>query len=100
MSWAATCRASCGSCSTVGLVGIEQPHELLQLRLERVERLQRERGSRGGSQLSTLAMLIHLLTSTVEGVLLGVEQMLHEEDQLDLAALVDAIPRAVLRRIQ
>ena len=46
------------------------------------------------------AMLIHLLPRAVDRVLLDVEQMLDEHHQLNFAALVDAIARAILRRVQ
>src|SRR6266576_2515297 len=43
-------------------------------------------------------MVVQLLSGAVDRVLLGVEQMLDEKNQLDLLALIDAIPRSVLRR--
>src|SRR5437762_3033126 len=45
-------------------------------------------------------MLVHLLARALDGVLLRVQEMLHEQNQLDLAPLVDAISRAVLRGAQ
>src|SRR3954467_12913332 len=45
-------------------------------------------------------MLIHFLTCTFDGVLLGVQQVLHEENQLDLPTLVDAVARSILGRAQ
>src|SRR5436190_10413215 len=81
-------------------VGGEQSYQLLQLVLQRIERLHGERRTCDRSQLSTLAMLVDFLTRALDGVLLGVQQMLDEVDQLDLAALVDAVAGAVLRRIE
>src|SRR5437868_11121252 len=42
-------------------------------------------------------MVVQLLTRAVDRVLLRVEQVLHEQDQLDLLPLIDAIARPVLR---
>ena len=62
--------------------------------------LERERSARGLAQLTALAMLVHFLPRALDGVLLGVQQVLHEQDQLDLAPLVDAVARTVLRGIE
>ena len=51
-------------------------------------------------QVAALAMLVHLLPRAFDRVLLVVQQVLHEHDELDLAALIDAIARAILRRAQ
>jgi hypothetical protein len=40
------------------------------------------------------------LARALDGVLLGVEQMLDELDQLDLATLIDAVAGSILRGIQ
>src|SRR5438105_15873030 len=45
-------------------------------------------------------MLVQLLPGAVDRVLLGVEQMLDEENQLDLLALIDPIPRSIFRRTE
>src|SRR3954471_864339 len=45
-------------------------------------------------------MLIDLLTSTLDGVLLVIEQVFHQRDQLDLAPLIHAIPRTILCRAE
>src|SRR5687768_5354920 len=45
-------------------------------------------------------MLVDLQSRPLDRVLLGVEQVLHEQDQLDLLPLVDAVARTVLGRVQ
>src|SRR5689334_1733599 len=45
-------------------------------------------------------MVVELLPRSVDRVLLGVEQMLNEQDQLDLFTLIDAIAGAILGRIE
>src|SRR5436305_1390004 len=45
-------------------------------------------------------MLVDFLPRALDGVLLRVEQMLDEENELDLAPLIDAIAGAVLGRIE
>src|SRR5258708_6019170 len=51
-------------------------------------------------QFARAAVLLDLLARALDGVLLGVEQVLDQHDQLDLAPLVDAVAGAVLRRVQ
>src|SRR5215471_11944712 len=82
---------------SVGQICAQHRDELLELRLERLERLHRERAARHHLQIAALSVLVDLLSRTLDGVLLIVQEMLHQHDQLDLAALVDAIARAVLR---
>ena len=65
--------------------------EILELRFERLERLHGQRATRDGAQVAALAMLVHLLTRALDRVLLIVEEVLHEHDQIDFAALIDAI---------
>src|SRR5437868_63414 len=42
-------------------------------------------------------MIVQLLARAIDRVLLRVEQVLHEQNQLDLLALIDAIARPILR---
>src|SRR5512138_2781475 len=56
--------------------------------------------SGGGAELARPAILIDPLPRAVDGELLGVQEMLHQHDELDLAALVHAIARAVLRGVE
>ena len=51
-------------------------------------------------QLAGAAVMFDLLAGAFDGVLLGVEQVLDEHDQLDFAALVDPVARAVLGRVE
>src|SRR6266545_4113977 len=53
-----------------------------------------------GLELAGATVLLDLLTRAFDRVFLGVQQVLHEHDQLDLAPLVHAIPRPVLGGIQ
>src|SRR6267378_1871656 len=51
-------------------------------------------------ELAGATILLDLLARAFDRVFLGVQQVLHEHDQLDLATLVHAIARAVLGGIQ
>src|SRR5882672_1483399 len=53
-----------------------------------------------GLELAGATILFDLPARAFDRVFLGVEQMLHQHNQLDLATLVDAIARAVLGGIQ
>src|SRR5215208_3648817 len=92
-------RAPSGSTSRF-LVGSEEAHELLQVVLERIEGLHGERRARRRLEIAAFAFLIHLLARALDGVLLRVQQMLDEQDELDLAALVYAVARAILGRVE
>src|SRR4051812_26473796 len=81
-------------------VGREGAHERLEVRLQRLEGLKGQRSARGTPQLPPLPLLVHLLPSALDGVLLRVEEMLHEQDQLHLAPLVHAVARTILGRIE
>ena len=52
------------------------------------------------AQLAGAPVLVDPLPGAVDGELLGVQQVLHQHDQLDLAALVDPVARAVLGRVE
>src|SRR6185436_17381868 len=81
-------------------VSLEDSQDRLQLGAQLFHRLRGERAARLGFQLARTAILLDLLARAFDRVLLRVEQVLDEHDQLDLAALVDAVPRAVLGRVQ
>ena len=68
--------------------------------LDRFQRLDAKRGTRDVAQLSRLPMLVELLPRAVDGVLLGVEQMLNEKNEFDLLTLINAISRSILRRTE
>jgi len=59
-----------------------------------------ERCARDTSQLPALLVFVDLLARAVDSVLLGVEQLAHEHDQLDLTPLIYAITGPVLSRMQ
>ena len=65
-----------------------------------VDRLGAHRAARRPAQLAGPAVLLDLLSRPLDRVLLGVQQVLDQHDQLDLAALVDAVAGAVLGRIE
>src|SRR5215203_5718319 len=92
-------RRTSGNASRL-LVGREQAHQLLEVVLERVEGLHGEGGACGGLEIPALAMLVDLLARALDGVLLGVEQMLDEEDELDLPPLIHAVARSILGWIE
>src|SRR6476619_1321140 len=54
----------------------------------------------GSPELAAAAVLVDALPGAIDGELLGIKQMFHQHDQLDFAALVHAVSRAVLGRIQ
>src|SRR5581483_11895764 len=80
----------------------EQTQDGLELVLERLQRFAIQRGPRRRLErtASRAPMLVDLPARPVDRVLLGVEEMLDEEDQLDLTPLIDAIAGAILRRAQ
>src|SRR6266571_1774104 len=78
---------------------LEEGENRLQVGTQVFDRLRRERASCLGLELTRSPVLLDLLTRAIDRVLLGVQEVLHEHDQLDLAPLVDAIPGAVLRGI-
>src|ERR1051325_1899992 len=78
---------------------LEEGENRLQVGTQVLDRLRRERASRLGLELTRSPVLLDLLTRAVDRVLLGVQEVLHEHDQLDLASLVDTISGGVFRGI-
>src|SRR6266852_327601 len=78
----------------------ENAEHRFELGAELLDRFGGEGAPRFGLELARATILLDLLPRALDRVLLGVQQMLHEHDQLDLAPLVDAIARAVLGGIQ
>src|SRR3989441_4487297 len=62
--------------------------------------LRGERPARLRLQLARAPVLLDLLACALDRVLLGVQQVLHQHDQLDLAPLIHTVARAVLRGVQ
>src|SRR5262249_39825638 len=59
-----------------------------------------QRMSRFGLERAGPAVLLDALPRTVDGELLGVQQVLHQHDKLDLAALVYPVTGSILGRIE
>src|ERR1044072_8595651 len=78
----------------------EDAEHRLEVGGERLDGCRRQRAPGFGLELARAAVLLDLLARAFDRVLLGVQQVLHEHDQLDLAPLVDTIARAVLGGIQ
>src|SRR5512143_800272 len=79
---------------------VEQREHGFQLGAQVLDGLRRQRPPGLRLELSGASILLDLGPGSLDRVLLGVEQMLHQHDELDLAPLVHAIPRAVLGGIQ
>src|SRR5256885_11189106 len=60
----------------------------------------REGAARLRLELARAAILLDLLAGALDGVLLGVEQVLDQHDQLDLAPLVHAVAGAILGGVE
>src|SRR2546425_2952222 len=78
----------------------ENAEHRFELGAELLDRFGGEGPPRFGLELARAAILLDLLPRAFDRVFLGVQQMLDEHDQLDLAPLIHAIARAVLGRIQ
>src|SRR6266699_3202514 len=78
----------------------ENAEDGLQLGAELLDGFRGQRAPCFGLELARAAVLLDLLARTFDRVLLGVQQVLHEHDQFDLAPLVYAIAGTVLGRIQ
>src|SRR5437879_6857349 len=78
----------------------EDGEDGLELRAQVFDGLGRERATCLRLELSRAAILLDFLASALDGVLLGIEQMLDQHDQLDLAPLVHPVAGAVLGGIQ
>src|SRR5256714_6574703 len=74
----------------------EDGENRLELGAQIFDGLGRERAARLRLELARAAILLDLLAGALDGVLLGVEQVLDQHDQLDLAPLVHAVAGAVL----
>src|SRR6266545_486977 len=78
----------------------EDAEHRLELGAQLLDRFGGERAPCFGLELTRAPVLLDFLPRAFDRVLLRVQQMLHEHDQLDLAPLVHAVPRAVLGGIQ
>src|SRR5437867_1313060 len=78
----------------------EDAEHRLELGAELLDGFRRQRAPCFGLELARAAVLLDFLARAFDRVLLGVQQVLHEHDQLDLAPLVHAIAGAVLGGIQ
>src|SRR5256885_16501911 len=78
----------------------EDGENRLELGAQVLDGLGRERAARLRVELARAAILLDLLAGALDGVLLGVEQVLDQHDQLDLAPLVHAVAGAVLGGVQ
>src|SRR5882672_9951684 len=86
--------------TTCKLAPFKNAEHRLELGAELLDGFRGERAPRFGLELARAAVLLDLLARTFDGVFLGVQEVLHEHDQLDLAPLVHAIPRAVFGGIE
>src|SRR5690242_15039021 len=78
----------------------ENAEDGLQLGAELLDGFGGEGAPRLRLELTGAAVLLDLLARAFDRVFLGVQQMLDEHDQLDLAPLIHTISGAVLGRIQ
>src|SRR2546421_13010160 len=78
----------------------EDGEDRLELGAQVFDRLGRERPACLGLELTRAAILLDLLASALDGVLLGVQQVLDQHDQLDLAPLVHTVAGAVLGGVE
>src|SRR2546427_13259918 len=79
---------------------LEDGENRLQLGAQVFHRLRGERAPRFGFQLPRAAILLDFLARAFDRVFLGVQEVLHQHDQLDFASLVHAIAGAVFRGVQ
>src|SRR5437660_523602 len=79
---------------------LEDRENRLELAAQVFHRLRGERAPCLGFELTRAAVLLDLLTRPFDRVFLGIQQVLHQHDQLDLAPLIHAVPRAVFRGVQ
>src|SRR3982074_1942142 len=78
----------------------EDAEHRLELGAELLDGFGGQRAPRFGLQLAGATILLDLLARALDRVFLGVQEMLHQHDELDLAPLVHAIARAVLGGIE
>src|SRR2546422_2252682 len=79
---------------------LEDRENRLELATQVLHRLRGERAPCLGLELTRAAVLLDLLTRPFDRVFLGIQQVLHQHDQLDLAPLIHPVPRAVFRGVQ
>src|SRR6266702_4485319 len=79
---------------------LEDGENRLELAAQVFHRLRGERAPCFGLQLARAAILLDFLARAFDRVFLGVQQVLHQHDQLDLATLVHTIAGAVFRGVQ
>src|SRR5256884_2283613 len=79
---------------------LEDCENRLELAAQILHRLRGECAPCLGLELTRAAVLLDLLTRALDRVFLGVQQVLHQHDQLDLASLVHPVSRAVFRGVQ
>src|SRR4029077_17613512 len=84
----------------IGRVSFEHGEDGFELRAQILHRLRRERASRFWLELTGAAVLLDLLSGAFDRVLLGVQQMLDQHDELDLAPLVHAVPRPIFGGVE
>src|SRR6266545_2628776 len=78
----------------------EDAEHRLELGAQLLDRFGGERAPCLGLELTGAPVLLDFLACPFDRVFLRIQQVLHEHDQLDLAPLVYAVPRAVLGGIQ
>src|SRR2546427_2481000 len=86
--------------ATRNLTPFEDAEHRFELGAELLDGFGGQRAPRFGLELAGTTILFDLLARAFDRGFLGVQQVLDEHDQLDLAPLVDAIARAVLGGIQ
>src|SRR2546426_5202069 len=86
--------------ATRNLTPFEDAEHRFELGAELLDGFGGQRAPRFGLELAGTTILFDLLARAFDRVFLGVQQVLDEHDQVDLAPLVDAIARAVLGGIQ
>ena len=72
-------------------VVVEHVDELAQFGLDQFEGLDTQRAARRELQIQRLLVIVDFLSGALDRVLLGVQQMLHQHDQVDFAPLIHAI---------
>src|SRR5213593_4112626 len=81
-------------------VPLENGENGFELGAQVLDRLGRERAARLRLQVPAAPILLDLLARPLDRVFLGVEQMLHQHDQLDLAPLIHPVAGPVLGGVQ
>src|SRR5881397_2502163 len=86
--------------ATRRLAPFEEAEHRFELGAELLDGFGGQRASRFGLELAGATILFDLLARAFDRVFLGVQEVLDEHDQLDLATLVHAIARSILGGIQ